>query len=630
MNSLWFNGIIGLALALWSIAGLDSFAQTQPPQAQSWLNLRPVQKGVVYSMPTDAEIPNCKVETIQGRTPGSKIILVKDPQGRPLRQFIFGSNDKAPDQSSFFRDGQEVYREVSTKKNGKPDRFLWVNAGGMKIGLDLNQDGFIDQWQAISIEELSQEALRAVADKKWDQYKALLVTEEDLRRIGTPDREIARIRELQKTAQTRFQQSVAKLNHLNEATRWLHVEAGSPSRLLAEATGMKHDVLMYYRAMILCETATKTDYIQLGEIVQIGEAWKLLDAPVNPEAMASGSGFGEDQAQKAGDPEMQSLLERLAQLDKQNADNPSSMAAYQLQRAKLIEEIVRKAPDAERLSWFKQMVDCLASAAQASPANDATALNALKQIAEYVSKTQPGSEAAAHANYRALTVHYAVQSAGVANAQTILDLQNKYLEQLKAFVETYPKAEETHEALWQLGMIHEFQMKEEDAKKWYEQLARVSPSSKQGIKAAGALRRLNVIGQPWELPPGVAMLYGPGLNPAQLRGKTVIVYYWASWVHSSPADLDKLKAMLDGYQGKGLVVVAINVDENRAAADAMVQKLQPAGFQLFSGGGSESPAVLQYGLVVFPNLFIVDGEGRVSARAIEVGNLDETLKKLIK
>ncbi len=626
------NHALFMVIALGACLTLASklSAQTPTPNAQQWLSIKPMQQGVMYSTPAENEMAQCKAEVIAGRSPNSKLVQVKDGQGRLLRQFTFGSNDKTPDQASFYKDGQEVYREVSSKRNGRADRFLWINAGGMKIGLDHNGDSQIDLWQAISIEELSQEVVRACTNKSWETYRALLVTEEDLRRIGTPDREIARIRDLQKSAPAKFQQALTRLNNLNAHTRWLHVEAGSPSRLLAESTGMKQDVLMYYRAMVLCETSGKTDYIQLGEIVQIGEAWKLLDAPVNPEAVAGQSGFGEDQTSKAGDPELQKLLEQLASLDKQQSENPSNLVAYQLQRAKIIEDIIRKAPDAERVSWFKQMVDSLASAAQASPITDAKAMNALKQIAEYVAKTQPGSEAAAYANYRFMTVQYAIQSAGVANAQTVLELQNKYLEQLKSFAEAYPKAEETCETLWQMGMINEFQMKEEEAKKWYAQLAQLAPTSKQGIKATGALRRLNLVGKNWELPPNVAMLYGAGFNPTQLQGKTVLVYYWASWVHSSPADLVKLKELHDAFHAKGLIIVAINVDENKQAAESILQKIQPAGFQLYSAGGSESPAVLQFGLVVFPNLFLVDHEGKVASRAIEIGQVEEQLKKMLK
>lgn len=626
-RNFWRTLLIVSALGLSSGMALG---QNSSPTVEQMLAPLPTPKGanIAISTPSKAEQAQCKVEF--ANTPRGGAWLLKDGQGRLLRKFAFTGGSKTPNENSFYRDGFEVYREVISPGKNAADQFLWLGLGGSKIGLDTNGDRLIDTWKSISVEELSQEVVAAVTSKNWAAYQPLLLTEAELAGLGAPAREISRIRELQKSAPARFQQVAAKLANLNASTKWLHLETGAPSRLLAETTGMKTDVLMYYRALILVDTAGKTDSIQLGEIVQVGEAWKLIDAPLTNDPNQTGL-FAADTTPvptKNENPELQKQLEALAELDKSapagsSAPTPA-LAQYHLQRAERIEKIFALVADSEKVGWLKQLVDSLSAAAQAS-GGTGKAQERLEKLAEHFAKTQPKSDLAAYVAYRAITAEYAGQMAGVANANVAMQHQGKYLQRLEAFVASYPKAEESAEALLQMGMILDFQGKEDDAKKWYTQLAQGFAASKQAAKAMGALRRLNILGQPWEAPAAAVSLAGGPFNPAALRGKTVIVYYWATWSESSAADFAKLAKLLEAGKSKNLALLAINVDDNKAAAEAFVRQHKPVGLHLHAGGGLESQAVQHYGLFVFPNIFLVGSDGKTLAHVIDVPALEMEL-----
>jgi hypothetical protein len=106
---------------------------------------------------------------------------------------------------------------------------------------------------------------------------------------------------------------------------------------------MKQDVLMYYRASILCDTAGKSDLIQLGEIVQIGEAWKLIDAPIPGDAPSEIQGASFTGARAgSGDPKTNELVKKLAEMDANPPRYPGfgvnpAVATYQMARADIIE-----------------------------------------------------------------------------------------------------------------------------------------------------------------------------------------------------------------------------------------------------------------------------------------------------
>lgn len=598
------------------------------PAVEQMLVFQPRQKDIAISAPSPQEYAQCKVELVQGTQPGSSGWLLRDPQGRPLRRYMDTNGDRYPDQWCYYKDGVEVYREVDTNFNGKPDRYLWLNSAGMKIGLDPDEDGQIDDWLALSPQELSQLAVQAIVTRDYRLFQTLLVRESDLQALGLPTREIERIRELRKTTQQKFQNLCASLAHLNDTTRWLHFDAGAPGRIPADTYGMKRDVLMLHRSLAIVETAGKQDVIQLGELVLVGEAWKLVDLP-GQQMLAESS------AQPVPD-ELQALLRKLAELDQKHpaaagpGPNPV-LARFYLDRAQIIEAILTKVKEpADRLLWVKQLADTLSSAAQASPQSDRTAFTRLVALAQQLQRSEPSSDLAAYVAFREIHTDYTIKSSLASKPDDILTLQNRHVERLMQFVKGFPKAPETAEALWQIALHLELQNKESDAKNYYQQLVQnFPPNNPNVIKATGALRRLDLEGKPWELTVPVVSLNGSNYSAAAVRGKIVIVYYWASWCKSVPDDFARLRKLQQDLGSQAVEIVGINIDENQADAAAMVRSTNAPGIQLYAGGGPEGPAASYYGLMAFPHLFLIGRDGKVLDHALELSSLEVSVRKAV-
>src|SRR5207302_3980553 len=129
------------------------------------------------------------------------------------------------------------------------------------------------------------------------------------------------------------------------------------------------------------------------------------------------------------------------------------------------------------------------------------------------------------------------------------------------FVEAFPKAEDTPDALMHLAMGHEYggKDKEEVAKRYYQQLFTNFPEHPAAPKAKGALRRLTLEGQPFEL--AGPKLDGGAFNIAQLKGKAVVVYYWSSDCQTCAADFARLKQLQSASSAKGVEVVGVSLDD---------------------------------------------------------------------
>jgi len=100
----------------------------------------------------------------------------------------------------------------------------------------------------------------------------------------------------------------------------------------------------------------------------------------------------------------------------------------------------------------------------------------------------------------------------------------------------------------------------------------------------------------------------PELGLDQYRGKVVYLDFWASWCEPCRKSFPWMNAMQKAYGGRGLVVIAVNVDTDQHDADRFLRTV-PASFQvLYDPAGDLAQ---RYGLVGMPSAFLIDRDGRV-------------------
>ncbi len=601
--------LVGCLLA-WGSAAVAA----PPPTVAEMLGFRPKQAGVAVSTPSAQEQAQCKVDAIGNGW------LLRDPQGRPLRRFY---TSKPVNVWSYYLDGVEVYREMDTTGKGAVDQYRWFNTGGMKWGVDTNGDGKIDSWRLISAEEVSQEVLQAVVTHDLARLQALWISDAEIKTLELPAAEVNRLHDLRGKAPAKFQSTVAKLN-LGPQTRWERLESAGPQCIPADQIGTKRDLLKHTHAAVLYESAGKHDWLQIGELIQVGLAWRLVEAP---SPGAEGMAPGNDVA--AGDPALQGLMDELRKLDQappKASDTPgpnAEIVRYNLQRASIVEKIIEKvARPEDRDQWTRQLADCLSAAAQSSPASDKSAYERLVKLEGEVVKAHAGTALAAYVTFREMSADYASKMATPAE---FAKLQEQWIARLAKFVQDYPQAEDGPDALLQLGTVSEMLGKETEAKKWYQQLvAHFGDKKPFADKAAGALRRLDLEGKPLEL--AGTTLDGKPFNIGTLAGKVVIVYYWASWNQQSVGDFARLKVLLTKYAANGVELVSVNLDSAPPEAGG-----QPVpGIQLAHPGGLDGPMATQYGILLPPTVFLVGKDGKVVNRNAQVPSLEEEIKKLVK
>jgi len=105
------------------------------------------------------------------------------------------------------------------------------------------------------------------------------------------------------------------------------------------------------------------------------------------------------------------------------------------------------------------------------------------------------------------------------------------------------------------------------------------------------------------------LLDGSTLTLADLRGRVVVLNFWATWCSPCEKEMPALQAAWAGYQAQGLIVVGVAVQEGEAEVREMAARFG-VDFPLGMDPGEHIAAA--YGITGVPETFVIDPEGRVA------------------
>jgi thiol-disulfide isomerase/thioredoxin len=96
----------------------------------------------------------------------------------------------------------------------------------------------------------------------------------------------------------------------------------------------------------------------------------------------------------------------------------------------------------------------------------------------------------------------------------------------------------------------------------------------------------------------------------QLHGRVVLVDFFASWCEPCKESFPAMEELYQKYQSKGLVIVAVNLDKNRADMEDFLKK-HPATFTIVRDASNK--LVSQVKIPTMPSSFLLDRNGKVRA-----------------
>lgn len=109
-----------------------------------------------------------------------------------------------------------------------------------------------------------------------------------------------------------------------------------------------------------------------------------------------------------------------------------------------------------------------------------------------------------------------------------------------------------------------------------------------------------------------ASLRGGQINLASLKGKVVLIDFWATWCGPCRRTMPDLVETYREYHDQDFEIIGISLDEDRSQLEQYMQDMEITWPQYFDGLGWNNKVAKRFGVRGIPHVVLVDKNGAVN------------------